>query len=107
MSKLKLNIKKGDEVRVISGASRGGQGKVMHVLTKAGRVVVEGVNLRPKHVRARKQREKGQIVEAPRSMHLSDVQLVCSHCKKLTRVGRRVQDKGTVRVCKKCGETLS
>ena len=107
MKQIKLNIKKGDEVQVIAGAARGGKGRVAHVLKEAGRVVVEGVNLRPKHVRAKRQREKGQIVEAPRSVHLSDVQLVCPHCGKLTRAGRRTEKERTVRVCKKCDGVLA
>jgi large subunit ribosomal protein L24 len=107
MERTKLGIKKGDEVRVIAGASKGGQGKIVRVLRAAGRVVVEGVNVRPKHVRARRQREKGQIVEAPRSVHLSNVQLICPHCKAGTRVARRKEGDRVVRVCKKCSGALN
>jgi large subunit ribosomal protein L24 len=71
-----LSIRKGDEVVVTTGVAKGEKGKVMRVLTKKGRVLIEGVNLRRRHVRARKQGEKGQIVMVPAPVHVSNVKIL-------------------------------
>ena len=57
-----MKIKKGDNVKVISGNDKGKQGKVLAVFPEAGRVVVEGVNIKNKHVRSKKQGQKGEFV---------------------------------------------
>ncbi len=100
-----MNIKKGDKVKMLSGKDRGKTGKVSSILGKAGenkRVVVEGLNKVKKHQRARKQGQKGQIVEVERPVNISTVQLVCSSCGQSTRVGRRAEGQLKVRFCKKC-----
>ena len=70
-----MKIKKGDNVTVISGASRGKSGKVLRVITKTEKVVIEGVNLRKKHQRARKEGQKGQIIETAYPIHVSNVKI--------------------------------
>lgn len=97
-----MNVKKGDNVQVISGKNRGKSGKIMSVFTKKGRVVIEGINLYKKHVRAKRQGEKGQVVEVPRSIDASNVMLVCKGCGKPTRTGFRAEEGVKKRVCKKC-----
>ena len=117
------NIKKGDLVQVISGATqarggdRGKQGKVLEVLVERNRVVVEGINLVTKHVRVG-QTQRGsktggiETVEAP--IHISNVALVDPESKKPTRVGFRtetVEKDGVsktvrVRYAKKSGKDL-
>lgn len=99
-------IKKDDTVEVIAGNDRGRRGTVLRVLPKEQRVVVSKVNMITKHQRAvragRSQVQAGRIqYEAP--IHLSNVMLVCPHCKAATRVGFEVtEDGGKVRVCHKC-----
>lgn len=66
-------IKRGDEVVVISGANKGQRGKILQVLPKKDRVVIEGVNLRKKHVKARSAEEEGGIIEREAPLHSSNV----------------------------------
>jgi large subunit ribosomal protein L24 len=102
-----LVLKKGDEVLVVRGKDRGQKGKVLRTIPAEGRVVVEGVNMRKKHVRARKQGEKGQLVSVPSPLSASNVRIVCASCGKMTRIGYRVENGKKTRVCKKCGHVLA
>lgn len=70
---IKISIKKGDTVAVITGKDTGKTGKVIRVFPKANRLLVEGINMFKKHKRPSKQGEKGQIVSIPRSIHRSNV----------------------------------
>lgn len=98
-------IKKGDNVQLRAGRARGKSGKVLAVHPKAGRIVVEGANSKQRHMKPRKQGEKGQIVTVERSVALGSVMLVCGSCGKPTRIGRTRDEKGNIaRTCKKCGK---
>lgn len=97
-----MNIKKGDNVKMLIGKDREKTGKVLHVFPKENRVVVEGLNKIKRHQRARKQGQKGQIIEKERAVNTSNVQLVCPKCGKPARVGSRREGDKKVRVCKKC-----
>lgn len=99
-----MKIKTGDNVLVIAGKDRGKKGKVMRTLPREAKVVVEGVNVRKKHVRAKKAGQKGQVVEMPFAFSVSNVKILCVKCQKPTRVEYKVDDKIKTRVCKKCGE---
>ena len=89
----KMNVKKGDQVEVLSGKDKGARGEVLRALPSEGKVVVEGVAI-----------VKGGIVEKPAAIDVSNVALVCPSCGKATRVGHEVNAEGKkVRVCKKCG----
>ena len=101
-----MKIKKDDQVIIISGKYRGKKGKTIRVLSKEEKIVVEGVNLVKKHVRPRKSGEKGQIVEMPSPLHVSNVKLICSKCGEATRVGYEISGKNKYRVCKKCGKRI-
>ncbi len=68
-----MSIKKGDNVKILAGKDRGKTGKIIKVLPKHGKVVVEGLNMVKKHVRPKKEGEKGEIVEIPASIHISNV----------------------------------
>ena len=101
-----MRIKKNDNVIMLSGKDRGKTGKVLVVLPRSEKVLVEGLNLIKRHVRARKQGQKGQIVSKERAVSVSSVALVCKSCGKTTRIGYKVEGENKVRVCKKCkGET--
>jgi len=97
-----VSIKKNDMVKVIAGKDKGKTGKVIKVLPALQRAVVEGVNLYKKHVRPKNQNEKGQVIVVPRSLHISNIQLICPSCGKPTRVGFSLEGKEKSRVCKKC-----
>ena len=105
-----MNIKKNDRVKILSGKDKGKVGKVLQVLTADNRASVEGLNLLVKHMRPRRQGEKGQRIEFPAAVGLSKLMLVCPKCDKPTRVSMRVPAKGEkgkkVRVCKKCKQVI-
>ncbi len=98
-----MKIKKGDTVKIISGKDRGKTGKVIHVHTKIGKITVEGVNVYKKHVRPKRQGEKGEIVSVTRPLISSNALVVCPSCGKAIRVGFKAEkDTKKVRYCRKC-----
>lgn len=101
-----MKIKKGDQVIIIAGKDRGKRGKVLEVLPKSGKLIVEGLNLRKKHVKPKKSGEKGQIVELPGFIPSSRVMFVCPKCAKPSRVGYKIAEKNKYRVCKKCSQEI-
>ena len=103
-----MNIKKGDTIQIITGKDRGKTGKILAVYPDRDRILVEGVNVYKKHVRPRRQGEKGEIVSLPRPLHASNSMLVCPRCGKSTRVGRRIDETGkaAVRYCRRCQGTM-
>lgn len=96
-----MNIKKGDTVIIRSGKDRGKKGKVLRVVTKSGKVLVEGINIIKKHQR-QTQKFQGGIVERPAALVFCKVTIICPRCNKAGKI-KRVE--GT-RVCKKCGEAI-
>ena len=101
-----MKIKKGDNVKVLSGNDKGKTGEVLDVIPKTQKVIVKGVNVRKKHVKPRKQGEEGGIIPVECSIHSSKVNVVCPKCGKTTRVGYKVEGDSKVRICKKCGAKL-
>lgn len=101
-----MAIKKGDTVSILAGKDRGKTGKVVRVDAKEKRVVVEGLNLVKKHVRPKKQGEKGEVVSMPRAVDISNIAVICSSCKKPTRLGSRMDGETKVRVCAKCKASI-
>ena len=102
-----LNVKKGDQVKVIAGKDKGKEGEVIRALPAKGRVVVEKVNVVKKAMRPTQANPQGGIssVEAP--INVSNVMLVCPKCKAATRVGHRFDEAGKKhRVCKKCNADI-
>lgn len=100
-----MKIKKKDTVKILKGKDAGKTGTVIKVLRKENKVVVEGLNLYKKHLRPKRQNEKGQIVQIPRPIYASNVMLICPSCHKATRVGYVFIDgekKQKQRQCKKC-----
>lgn len=105
-----MKIKTGDKVKVLSGKDAGKNGKVVQVIrnkkTNQFFVVVEGVNILKKHMRARRQNEKGQIIELPTPLHISKVQLIDEKSGKPTRVGFKQEGDAKKRVAKVSGEFI-
>lgn len=101
-----MKIKNGDTVLIISGKDKGKKGKVINAFPKKNRIVVEGANVRKKHVRPKRAGEKGQIVEIPAPFDVSNVKIICPKCKKPARVGYKVAGKNKFRVCKKCQQEI-
>ncbi len=104
----KMNIKSGDEVIVISGKDKGKKGKVIEVLPKTGKAIVEGVAVATMHKKPKAQGQTGGIIKQELAIDASNVMVVCAKCKKATRAARKVLEDGSiVRYCKKCGETFN
>ena len=101
-----MRIRKGDNVQVLSGNDKGKTGEVLEVIQKEDKVVVKGVNVRKKHVKARKQGDESGIISVECAIPTSKVNVVCPKCGKVTRVGYSVEKDEKVRVCKKCGAKL-
>lgn len=102
-----MKIKKGDLVEVISGKDRGKRGKVLRVIPKENKVIVEGVNIVKRHQRPVPQLREGGIIEREAPIYACKVMVVCPSCDKRTRVGYKFVEGGKkVRYCKKCGEIL-
>ena len=90
---------------VLAGREKGKSGKVIQVMKKAGTLVVEGLNMRKRHVRPRRQGEKGQIMSLPAPINSSNVMLLCGKCGKATRAAKKIlADGGYARACRKCKE---
>lgn len=102
-----MNIKKGDTILVISGKDAGRKGKVLKVIPKDNRVVVEGINKAKKHQRPSRAIPQGGILQIEAPLNVSNVMLLCTKCNKPTRIAKRFLENGTkVRICKNCGEVL-
>lgn len=95
---------------MMTGKDHGKSGKVLRILSKSNRCVVEGLNMLTKHQRPRREGEKGQKIQFPRSVPSANVMLVCTKCARPTRVGYRFvlegEEKKKVRSCKKCKELI-
>ena len=101
-----MKIRKGDNVQVLSGNDKGKTGEVLEVIQKEDKVVVKGVNVRKKHVKARKQGDESGIIPVECAIPTSKVNVICPKCGKVTKVGYNVEKDKKVRVCKKCGAEL-
>ena len=103
---LKLHVKKGDTVIVLSDKDKGKQGKVIEALPKKAKVVIEGVNKVKRHTKPSQSNPQGGIIVKEAAVSSSKVMLVCPSCKKPTRI-KKVADGGSFkRACKKCGEVI-
>lgn len=101
-----MKIKKDDTVKIISGNDKGKQGKVLAVFPEERKIVVEGVNMKKKHVRPKQQGKKGELVRMPAPFQVSRVMFVCGKCNKPTRVGHNMVENKKYRTCKKCGREV-
>jgi large subunit ribosomal protein L24 len=109
-----MKIKKGDKVRILAGKDKGKEGKVLQIFADTNKASIEGLNLLIKHLRPNKQGEKGQRIEFPAPLAISNLGLICSQCGKITRVGYKfteetVEGKKTKkkeRICKKCDKAI-
>lgn len=102
-----MNIRTGDNVKVIAGREKGKDGKVMQAFPAEGTVVVEKLNVRTRHLPARGA-SKGQRIEFSSPIAAANVMLVCPKCSAMTRVGHAtLADGKKVRVCKKCKEQFA
>lgn len=106
--RVRIQIRKNDQVKVIAGRDLNKTGRVLRVLRDKGRVVVEGVSFLKRHTRPNPQRQiKGGIVEREAPIHVSNVMIICGACGKATRIGHNVLADGKkVRICRSCNSSL-
>jgi large subunit ribosomal protein L24 len=100
----KLHIKKGDTVVVISGESRGQQGKILSIDREKGRAIVEAVNMVKRHTKPNAKSPQGGIIEKEASINISNLMVVVGG--KATRTGRKLENGKNVRYSKKSGEVI-
>lgn len=101
-----MKIKKNDVVLILTGKDAGKTGKVLTAMPAENKVLVEGINVQKKHKKARSTQEQSAIVEQVGAIDASNVEIVCSACKKATRVAYKIVDGKKIRVCRKCGASL-
>ena len=99
-------VRKDDKVVVLSGRDKGKQGKVLSVMPKDGKLIVEGVSVASRHMKPRKQGDQGGIIKMETPIYACKVMVVCPKCGKPTRVAHKIADGKKSRVCKKCGGEL-
>ncbi|MEZ4200236.1 MAG: 50S ribosomal protein L24 [Candidatus Paceibacterota bacterium] len=99
-----MKIKKGDNVMVIAGKDKGKTGTVLEAMPKTDQVLIEGINVKTKHQKNRRLHTRGQVIEKPAPLHVSNVAVV--EGKKPVRVGYKVEDGKKVRVSKKTGKEI-
>jgi large subunit ribosomal protein L24 len=106
--RIRIQIRKNDQVKVIAGKDLNKTGRVLRVLREKGRVVVEGVSFLKRHTRPNPQKQiKGGIVEREAPIHVSNVMIVCGACGKPTRIGHNILADGKkVRICRSCNSSL-
>ena len=103
--RVKVKIKKGDQVRVIAGDDKGAEGRVLMVLPKEHRVIVEGVNIVIKHSKPSSAHPQGGRIEQEAPIDISNVMLLVGNTP--TRIGRKYDENGKlVRFAKKTGEVI-
>lgn len=107
MATEKTHIKKDDKVKVIAGKDNGKIGRVLKVLRKDNRVVVENINVVKRHVKPNAQNRQGGIVDKEAPIDLSNIMLMCNHCMSPVRIKTQILEDGKkVRMCRKCNELI-
>lgn len=104
--KPKIKIKKDDLVKIIAGADKGAEGKVIEVLAAKNRVLVEGINIVSRHTKPNTESPDGGIVKKEAPIHISNVMLIDPSSGNGTRIGRKVEDGKIVRYAKKSGGVI-
>ena len=99
-----MHVRRGDTVAVIAGKEKGKRGKVLRILNKKDRVVVERIMMVKRHTKPSQQNPQGGIIEKEGSLHISNVALWCEKCVAPRKAAVKINEAGgKLRVCKKCG----
>jgi large subunit ribosomal protein L24 len=107
MEIMKTKIKKDDKVKVLTGKDRGKIGKVLKVVKKTNRVVIENINVVKVNQRPTQANPQGGIVEKNMPMHVSNLMIMCNSCVKPTRISMKLLEDGKrVRICKQCNQQI-
>ena len=107
METMKTRIKKDDKVKVLTGKDKGKIGKVLKVVKKTNRVIVENINVVKVHQRPTQANPQGGIVEKTMPIQISNLMVMCNSCVKPARIGmKQLEDGKRVRICKKCNQQI-
>lgn len=101
-----MKFKKGDEVKIVRGKDRGKTGKIEKVLPKKNQVLITGVNMYKRHLKARSQREKSEIVNITKPLPVGSVMLICPSCHLTVKIGFSFSNGEKKRICKKCEQAI-
>jgi len=102
-----LKIRKGDTVQIIKGRDKGKKGKVLDIIDKNRRALIEGLHLVKKHKRQTRQDQQGGIVSIEAPVGIGNIMMLCKQCNRPVRVGFKIQEDGRkLRVCKSCKENI-
>lgn len=101
-----MKVKKGDNVLVISGKDKGRTAKIVKAFPKELSILVEGINMKSKHVKPKRQGEQGQVVKVAAPIDVSDVKFLCPKCGKAARLGYKIEKDKKFRICKKCNSEV-
>lgn len=97
-----MRIKKNDVVKMLAGKDNGKTGKVLRVFPEEKKIIVEGLNMLKKHNKPKREGEKGQRVEMPRKIDISNAMIICPKCGVSTKISFKLEGEKKMRVCKKC-----
>lgn len=102
-----MKFKKGDNIIIISGKDKNKKAKILRIFPSEEKIMAEGINIKKKHQRPKKQGEKGRRLEIPAPFNSSKAMLICGSCSKPTRIGYKLIDKNKIRICRYCQAELS
>jgi len=107
METMKTKIKKDDKVKVLTGKDKGKIGKVLKIVKKTNRVVIENINVVKVNQRPTQANPQGGIVEKNMPIHVSNLMIMCNSCVKPTRISMKLLEDGKrVRICKQCNQQI-
>jgi large subunit ribosomal protein L24 len=106
-----MKFKKGDKVKVIAGKDKGKVGKLLRIYVAQNKATVEGINLAIKHIKPKRENEKGQKIEFPAPISISNLMLLCPKCNRSARIAYKIliknkEKRNKVRICAKCKELI-
>lgn len=103
----RVHIKKNDKVKIVAGKDKGKIGKVLKIVQKKDRILVENINKIKRHTRPNPQNRQGGIVEKEAPIHMSNIMLMCNKCMAPVRIKMQILEDGKkIRVCRKCSESI-
>ncbi len=107
MKIMQTKIKKDDKVKVLTGKDKGKIGKVLKVVKKTNRAVIENINVVKVHQKPTQANPQGGIVEKNMPIHVSNLMIMCNSCIKPTRISMKLLEDGKrVRICKQCNQQI-
>lgn len=107
METMKIRIKKDDKVKVLTGKDKGKIGKVLKIVKKTNRAIIENINVAKVHQQPTQANPQGGIVDKNMPVQISNLMVMCNSCVKPTRIGMKLLEDGKrVRICKKCNQQI-